>query len=388
MNAQGEPATAPPSGAEPGTTPIEIRLVPIPARLGTPDARPFEQAIEFTGIIEEEAWGNRDAWLGPASSLAEYGHSSFTHRTLLAAWRDGEVVGCGRVRYELDANDRTAFVWVATAPSVRGQGLGDRMLALVEELALDAGRSTLSSYTDHSAQTIAAASPTARRLAASVGAAVIPETDPRARFAMRHGYALAQMERVSVYERAHGENGLPALQRALAEAAQRTGEDYELLSWGDETPEGYIDSFADALGRMALDAPAADLLVEPELWNAERVREYESEAAIAGMGLLRAAALDRTTGVIAAYTELELPAEHPTLAHQSDTLVLAEHRGNGLGMLLKAANLLSLAEVAPARRRVFTWNADENEHMLRINRDLGFELLGYIGSWQKVLDTE
>lgn len=381
-----EQAGKEPAGSERSSMPIEIREVPIPRSLGTPGGRSFELVIEFAGQIEEEAWGHRDAWLGPASVLPEYGHSAFTRRVLLAAWQGGEVVGSARVRYELDDNDTTAFLWVATAPRVRGQGLGDRLLAAAEKIALDAGHSTLSSYTDHSQQSLAAAPPDARRLAASIGAAVIPETDPKARFALRHGYTLAQLERVSVYERVHGEHGLPALQRALAEAAQRTGEEYELLSWGDETPEEYVDSFAAAIGRMAIDAPSADLLVEAELWNAERVREYERDAATAGMGLLRAVALERETGEIAAYTELELPAEHPTLAHQADTLVLAAHRGHGLGMLLKAANLLSLAEVAPARRRVYTWNADENEHMLRINQELGFELVGYIASWQKVVE--
>ncbi|AMB58177.1 GNAT family N-acetyltransferase [Microterricola viridarii] len=366
--------------------PIEIREVPIPNHLGGVGGRSFELAIEFAGLIEAEAWGHRDAWLGPASALPEYGQSAFTRRVLLAAWQGGEVVGSARVRYELEDGDTTAFLWVATLPRLRGQGLGDRLLAAAEQIALDAGRTVLSSYTDHSAQSLAAAPEDAHRLAASAGAAVIPETDPRARFALRHGYTLAQLERVSVFERGHGEDGLPALQRELAEAAQHTGEQYELQSWGEETPEEHIDSFAAALGHMATDAPAADLVVGAERWNAERVREYEAEAAEAGRGLLRAVALDRSTGAVVAYTELELPAEHPTLAHQGDTLVLAEHRGHGLGQLLKTANLLSLAEVAPARRRVYTWNADENEHMLRINSGLGFEPVGYIASWQKVVE--
>ena len=103
------------------------------------------------------------------------------------------------------------------------------------------------------------------------------------------------------------------------------------------------------------------------------------------MELLRVAVRDRTDASIAAYSELELPAEHPNLAYQADTIVLAAHRGHGLGMLMKAANLVSLAEVAPARRRVYTWNADENEHMLAINDRLGFRIVGYSGEWQRRL---
>ena len=42
-------------------------------------------------------------------------------------------------------------------------------------------------------------------------------------------------------------------------------------------------------------------------------------------------------------------------------------------MRMKLANLVRLGEVAPERTTVYTWNADENEHMLAINIALGFE---------------
>ena len=68
--------------------------------------------------------------------------------------------------------------------------------------------------------------------------------------------------------------------------------------------------------------------------------------------------------------------------HQDDTLVLSEHRGRRLGMLVKAANLQRLAVEQPAARRVGTWNAEENSHMLAINVALGFRPAGGSGEWQ------
>lgn len=368
------------------TEAIDIRLVPIPTRLGVPGAVAFEKAIEFSGMIEESIWGHRDTWLGPESSLAEYRASAFQRRIPLAAWHGDDVVGRGLVEYELDDAARTASVWVASDPALRGRGLGSRLLAESERIAVDAGRTVLTSYSDHPLGRGSAVDPEVPRLAASVGDAVIPETDPSARFATKHGYVLAQVERVSVFELGRGEHGVPAIQEALARAVQRAGDQYELLTWGSETPEEHLASFAQANSHMMTDIPAGDLVVDVTPWTPDRVREHEEEASEAGMELLRVAVRDRTSGQIAAYSELELPGEHPDLAFQADTLVLAEHRGHGLGMLMKAANLLSLAEVAPLRRRVYTWNADENAQMLRINTELGFEIVGYSAAWQKTID--
>jgi hypothetical protein len=75
----------------------------------------------------------------------------------------------------------------------------------------------------------------------------------------------------------------------------------------------------------------------------------------------------------------------PDQGYQWDTLVLREHRGHRLGLLVKAANLQALITELPEVRRVFTWNATENEPMLRVNRALGFAPIGHTTEWQKQL---
>ncbi len=52
-------------------------------------------------------------------------------------------------------------------------------------------------------------------------------------------------------------------------------------------------------------------------------------------------------------------------------------------MLLKAANAQQLLEHAPDTPAIITFNAEENEPMLRVNIDMGFKPIGAEGEWQK-----
>jgi mycothiol synthase len=60
------------------------------------------------------------------------------------------------------------------------------------------------------------------------------------------------------------------------------------------------------------------------------------------------------------------------VAEQSDTGVVAAHRGHRLGRWLKAANLRRARDHAPGIESVQTYNAETNPHMLAINVDMGF----------------
>jgi GNAT superfamily N-acetyltransferase len=52
--------------------------------------------------------------------------------------------------------------------------------------------------------------------------------------------------------------------------------------------------------------------------------------------------------------------------------VLQAHRGHGLGVWMKAANLRRLTAAHPEITGVITSNAADNEHMLRVNQQVGF----------------
>jgi GNAT superfamily N-acetyltransferase len=75
---------------------------------------------------------------------------------------------------------------------------------------------------------------------------------------------------------------------------------------------------------------------------------------------------------VAGFTEIVVAGPDATGAWQEETAVIAAHRGHGLGLIIKAANLLRLRNAAPAARWVVTWNAADNTFMRAVNERLGF----------------
>ena len=66
------------------------------------------------------------------------------------------------------------------------------------------------------------------------------------------------------------------------------------------------------------------------------------------------------------------------------TMVRKSDRGHGLGLALKRANLRTAKRGWPALERVHTWNAGENDHMWRINEQVGYVTMGAEVGWQWV----
>lgn len=339
----------------------------------------FDAVQAVANALEAEVWSNDDFALTPTMVLPDYRDQRFQRRTLLAAVHDDRVVGRGWLGYGTEADGTTASINVGVLPDSRAQGIGSALLAALEERAAEVGRLTATTFTQHALAGIPEDEPL---LGASVGERAIPANAESTRFVLARGYQLGQVERTNRCDLAEILDELPSL---VADAASRADRAYELVHWFDRTPDALLDSLAIAREHMATDIPAADLDVDPEVWTPERIRSREQQLGDAGDRALVVAAVHRGTRAVAGYSELVLTAgkEH---AEQWDTLVLADHRGHGLGLWMKAANLLELADHAPERSRVYTWNADENEHMLAINDRLRFRIIGYSGEWQRRLD--
>ncbi len=114
---------------------------------------------------------------------------------------------------------------------------------------------------------------------------------------------------------------------------------------------------------MSTDLPVADLRVEEEAWDAERVAEYIADYERSWQEMRLAVVEHVPTGELVAYTELQIPA-FPGIefGFQRDTLVLREHRGHRLGMLAKAANLELLVRERPCVRRIHPERVGERVH--------------------------
>lgn len=174
----------------------------------------------------------------------------------------------------------------------------------------------------------------------------------------------------------------PSLLDLLETAAAAASEAYEIVQWVGVTPPELRDAMATLRARMSVDIPQEGLAFEPEIWDADRVRAEDELVIAMGRTALWTAAIDRGSGVAAAYTCLVRPDDLRTVAFQEDTLVHGEHRGRRLGLRVKIANLRLLAERCPEVRRVHTFNADENSWMRAINQALGFRPMSTMGCWQ------
>jgi GNAT superfamily N-acetyltransferase len=175
----------------------------------------------------------------------------------------------------------------------------------------------------------------------------------------------------------------PLLDAEYAEAESRAG-GYELLRIAGPTPEDMLVDVA-AMTAAINDAPIDDLEIEDEVFTAERIRIFEA-AQLAGRNrIYRVIARERETGVLGGHTMVGVDAEHPGYAGQYDTSVLQAHRGHRLGRLLKIAMLQWLADEEPQLRKLDTWNAASNAHMIEVNEILGYEIVASGIEWQRHL---
>lgn len=139
---------------------------------------------------------------------------------------------------------------------------------------------------------------------------------------------------------------------------------------------------------MSTDAPMGGLDLQEDPYDADRMLATVRRAANAGLHVLMTVAEHVATGRLVAFSVLEVPHADVPFGFQEDTLVVREHRGRRLGMLVKAVNLEQLAAWRPGVHRLHTWNAQENGHMLGINVALGFRQAGVSAAWQRVASED
>jgi GNAT superfamily N-acetyltransferase len=157
---------------------------------------------------------------------------------------------------------------------------------------------------------------------------------------------------------------------------------YRLVQWVDRVPDELVDDMAYLMYRMSTDVPLGEMDWEPEVWDAQRYRDKEASAQAHGRIRYATLAVCEATGKAAGFTDIGVSRFAPQTAYQWETLVDREHRGHGLGLVLKAHNHRLLAERSPSTRWVNTWNAESNTHMVAINDQLGFQPVEYWTEWQ------
>ncbi|MBO0898459.1 GNAT family N-acetyltransferase [Cellulomonas sp. zg-ZUI222] len=370
---------------DPATTWRVQPAPPLPPSPDDPGAWAYAGMCEIERLDELDTWGWSDLWTPLHVRLPLLRPTPYSRTLVWVAVQgaDGDardVVGYATLSEPLTANEHTAHVAVGVLPEHRGRGIGAALLRAATDQAAVDGRGTLHAYSTHSPEP----EPGAGALESPVGSGRVPVEDPGVRFAQAHRFRLEQVERYSVLELGdeHGA-GTPELTEHLAAARARAGEEYRTHTWLDEVPDDRLEDVARLYTRMSTDAPMGALDVQENPWDADRVRASLQRAADAGLHQLVTVAEHAPTGRLVAFSVLRVPHPDVPFAFQEDTLVLREHRGRSLGMLVKGVNLERLDAWRPGVRRVHTWNAQENDHMLAINVALGFRQAGVAAAWQR-----
>ncbi|MEU7511939.1 GNAT family N-acetyltransferase [Streptomyces sp. NPDC042898] len=267
----------------------------------------------------------------------------------LAKAADGEVVGVAGLRLFTSAGQsHLAELELHVAPDRRRSGVGSHLLATVVKAARDEQRRSL----------VAAA----------------PGDGPSGAFGAARGF-----RRVLALDHL-------LLDIADADAAEAGAEHpgYELTGWTGTVPDELAEAFAAAKNAMN-DMPTGDMDYGSQSWTADRVRAMAEVLADRGDLLLTIAAL--AEGEIAGYTEIVIRAGETRRALQYDTVVVPAHRGHGLGLWVKAAMVRRLRAEQPGIVEIETDNAQDNTHMLAVNRRLGFRFHRSTHEYQLDLPT-
>jgi len=138
-----------------------------------------------------------------------------------------------------------------------------------------------------------------------------------------------------------------------------------------------VEAVAGLSSRMLAEAPQDDLRIEPEDVDADRVLVRHARGERLGRRTWTALAR-RDDGVVAAFSVLQRSDHELDVLRQEDTLVLPEHRGHRLGLLLELAALdAALAEGraegwVDGLRAVRTGNAASDAPKVAVDEAMGF----------------
>lgn len=352
-----------------------IEELVIPTTLdGSDAARDFEQTADARNAAEALSYGPGMDFT-PAELLPGWQESAHELRRLFGARVDGRIVARGvyETRKQGDAVS-TAWLTVQVHPDFTRRGIGRALADRVEGLAVEEGKDRIHVY--------AASSPAdGPRLSPSTGVGSLPANGREVRFLLARGYELGQIERGSRLV-LPVDPELLSERRAIAEEAS-TG--YRVRLWVNYAPAELLEDLAMLATRMSTDVPTGGVEEDEDLWTVDRWREHEKHSETSPRVIVYAAAEHIASGRLVGYTELSVPAESDRKVDQGDTIVLHEHRGHRLGMLLKVANIQHLEERFPGHPSIVTFNAEENRYMLDVNEAVGFEPFTYEGAWQKKL---
>ena len=350
-----------------------IDKLEIPATLDGPGGADFIRSVEVGNEVEVIGYGTADVTYEPDEELPIFSNPH-EPKHLLVARVDGVIVARGLCEVTIGDSADTAWLTTEVLPEFRRRGIGAALADAVEELARSSGKSKAIVYSP-------IAEGPGERIDSPTGFGSIRADDPAVYFLTGRGYRLEQIERLSRLPLPIAE-----LEALVAAAELRSGPNYRTHYWVGRTPEHWREGIAHLGTRMSTDAPTAGLEEPEDVWTAERVAESDDRAERMSPRVRVTAAVEHIpTGDLVGFTVLSVPKQLHRAVDQYATLVLKEHRGHALGMLLKVGNLAHLERVKPGHPSIMTFNAEENRHMLDVNEAVGFVPVANESAWRKDL---
>lgn len=355
---------------------IDELTIPTSLEPADPDAAAFIEMTDVRNEIEAATIGSRDLSYAPAELLPHWQDPYNPQRLLVARTDDGQarrIVGRGVYEAPTSPGSREVWLEVEVLEPFRGRGIGSALYEALLRWAAEDGRSVIQGFVLH-------APADGPKVSSPTGFGSVPRDSAETRFVLNRGFRLEQVERMSRLALPLDDGLFSA---AFAAATAAAGSDYRVIRWTGRTPEKWQAELAFMHQRMSTDAPSAGLDLAEEVWDEDRLRALDDRYEASPRTIMIAAVEHVPSGSLAGFTELSVPPEQDRAVGQGDLLVLKEHRGHRLGMLLKLANLAYLAETLPGHPAVMTFNAEENRHMLDVNEAVGFVPVAYGGGWKR-----
>lgn len=366
------------------TLSVQVEQLWVPDSLDGKDAADFLAAVDVARQVRMQTWGNDDLAYTPEEFLEAF-NDPYERLVVLVAKIESHIVGRAGISMPLAENTEMAIVSLDILPRYQGGGVGRELLDAAEHFARGEMRRTVLVETHHPASALENAS--GRMVDSASGSGSLPLGSREVIFAQKTGYELQQVERFSAC-------GLPLdadLLKQLKEQAESvSGADYAIHTWTDRCPPEWVRDMAvleDIMGgEESFSVYGTDDEYDGQSEDA-RVRDAETLASGSGRQTMVCAVEHRPTGKLVGFTAISILGHRDDVVFQDETLVLQEHRGRKLGMLIRVCNLERLALEQPAARTLYAWNAAEKAYMAAVNDALGFATAGYTGEWRKQFDA-
>ena len=279
------------------------------------------------------------------------------HHRYLFRVRDGAgtLVGLAGTTIDPEDTDNPDMLWcgLTMRPELRRQGVGTRLLAELVQVAEREGRTRLVGVT------------TEGRTGGAEFATALGASSKQAQH-LNH-LPIAEVDR-------------PMLERWIEEAATRAA-DYELIGWDGSVSDEDLDRWIDLVLVMNT-MPRDDLEMNDFTLTAAEVRESDKVREAAGIEAWTLVARHRGTGEWAGFHDVGWSPTDAEVVWVDSTGVRPEHRGHALGKWLKAAMTLRILDERPGVASIRTGNADSNDAMLGINKEMGYRPLIGQTTWE------